>query len=393
MLGQEGIAVMSAVDVAASLGEVREREFSIVQECTYLNGASQGPWPTRTVQVVREVVEACQVPHLPRMTTLPPYEQIARERLARLMGADPCDIVFTSNTTHGMNIAVQGIAWREGDNIVLPQREFPSLSYTMLNLRERDVEVRFVPFLGAGPSVNELLEYVDSRTRAVACSAIMWDTGYRADLETLGARCAEKGCLLIVDGIQRVGAGQLDVKAARVSTLATHGYKWMLAGFGVAALYVAPEAVDRIAPTFVGSQSVDTTPDTFDGQLNWKPGAARYQAGGGNRIGWAALATSLGLIEEIGIATIEERNRTLAERLYDGLTRKESVELVSSPDPAHRAQIIAFTLGSKERDAAMVKELEDQGIIVALRPLGLRASPNFYNTEAEIDRLLAALPN
>lgn len=387
------MAIMSAVNVAASLREVREREFPIVRECTYLNGASQGPWPMRTMRAVQEVVEACQVPHLPKATALPSYEQIARERLARLIGAEPGDIVFTSNTTHGMNIAVQGIAWREGDNIVLPRREFPSLSYAMLHLKERGVEVRFVPFPGAGPSVDAIMAHVDSRTRAVACSAIMWDTGYRADLETLGARCAARGCLLIVDGIQLVGAGQLDVKAARVSTLATHGYKWLLAGFGVGALYVAPEAAEQISPTFIGSQSVDAPPDTFDGTLNWKPGAARYQAGGGNRIGWAALATSLGLIEEVGIAAIEERDRMLAEYLYAGLTRKESVEIVSSPDPAHRSQIIAFTLGSKERDAAMVKELEEQGIIVALRPLGLRASPNFYNTEEEVDRLLAALPD
>ncbi len=387
------MVLMSAVNVAVSLREIREREFPIVRECTYLNGASQGPWPTRTVQAVREVVESCQVPHLKAATSLPPYEQIARERLARLMGADPGDIVFTSNTTHGMNIAVQGIAWRAGDNIVLPHREFPSLSYAMLHLKERGVEVRFAPFLGAGPSVDELMEHVDSRTRAVACSAIMWDTGYRADLESLGRRCVEKSCLLIVDGIQLVGAGQVDVKAARVSALATHGYKWLLSGFGVGALYVAPEVVDQISPTFIGSQSVDAVPDTFDGQLNWKPGAARYQAGGGNRIGWAALATSLGLIEEVGIDAIAERNRTLAEHLYAGLSRKESVEIVSSPDPAHRAQIIAFTLASKERDAAMVKELDEQGIIVALRPLGMRASPNFYNTEEEVNRLLTALPD
>jgi len=170
-------------------------------------------------------------------------------------------------------------------------------------------------------------------------------------------------------------------------------YKWLLSGFGVGALYVAPEVVDQISPTFIGSQSVDVVPDTFDGQLNWKPGAERYQAGGGNRIGWAALATSLGLIEEVGIDAIAERNRTLAEHLYAGLSRKESVEIVSSPDPAHRAQIIAFTLGSKERDAAMVKELDEQGIIVALRPLGMRASPNFYNTEEEVNCLLTALPD
>lgn len=384
---------MSAVDVAGTLSEVREREFPIVKEVTYLNGASQGPWPTRTMRAVQEVVAACQVPHTKRATALPPYEQIARERLARLIGAAPGDIVFTSNTTHGMNIAVQGIDWRAGDNIVLPQREFPSLSYAMLHLQDRGVEVRFVPFTGAGPSVEEIMARVDRRTRAVACSAIMWDTGYRADLETLGKRCADAGCLLIVDGIQLVGARQTDVRATRVSALATHGYKWLLSGFGVAALYVSPDAVDRISPTFVGSQSVDCPPDTFEAHLNWKPGAARYQAGGGNRIGWAALATSLGLIEEVGIETIQERGGALAEYLYAGLAKKESVEIVSSPDPAHRCAIVAFTLGSRERDAAMAKELEDQGIIVALRPLGLRASPNFYNTEEEVDRLLAALPN
>lgn len=384
---------MSAVNVAGSLREVREREFPIVRECTYLNGASQGPWPTRTMQAVQEVAAACQVPHLPKATSLPPYEQIARERFARLIGAEPTEIVFTSNTTHGMNIAVQGIAWREGDNIVVPQREFPSLSYTMFNLKERGVEVRFIPYQGAGPSVDEIMAHVDSRTRAVACSAIMWDTGYRADLETLGQRCAEKGCLLIVDGIQLIGAKQVDVKAARVSTMATHGYKWLLSGFGVGALYVAPEAMEQISPTFVGVSSVASSGDFFEGHLDWKPGAARYQAGGGNKIGVAALATSLGLIEEVGIAAIEERGRALGEYLYAGLQKKENVELVSSPDPAHRSAIICFTLGSKERDAAMVQELEAQGIIVALRPLGLRASPNFFNTEEEIDRLLAALPN
>lgn len=384
---------MGVVDVAGTLSEVREREFPIVKEVTYLNGASQGPWPTRTMQAVQEVVAACQVPHTKQATSLPPYEQMARERLARLIGAEPGDIVFTSNTTHGMNIAVQGIGWREGDNIVLPQREFPSLSYAMLHLQDRGVEVRFVPFTGAGPSVDEIMARVDGRTRAVACSAIMWDTGYRADLEALGARCADAGCLLVVDGIQWVGARQLDVKATRVSALATHGYKWLLSGFGIGVLYVSPDAVDRISPTFVGSQSIDCPPDTFEAHLTWKPGAARYQAGGVNRIGLAALATSLGLIEEVGIAAIEERGRALAEYLYAGLAKKESVEIVSSPDPAHRGAIISFTLGSRERDAAMAKELEDRGIVIALRPLGLRASPNFYNTEEEVDRLLAALPN
>lgn len=376
-----------------TLAAIREREFPIFREYTYLNTASQGPWPERTVRAVEEVAALARFPNTARARARPSPEPIARERLARIIGADPADVVFTPNTTTGLNICAQGIGWRPGDNVVVPAREFPSLAYTWFALTARGVEVRFVPVEGAGPSVDDIMARVDGRTRAVSCSAITWDTGYRADLEELGRRCAEAGALLILDGVQAVGARELDVRALRIAALATHGYKWTLAGFGVGALYVAPWALDQIRPTFIGSQAIAGDADTFEGHLTPQAGAARYRAGGANWTGLAALAASLGLLEEIGIAAIEARGRALAETLHAGLlARGDAVRVVSSPDPARRSAIIAFTLGDRERDAALVARLEEGGIIVALRPLGVRASPHFYNSEADIARLLDALP-
>lgn len=375
-----------------SLETAREQEFAVVHEYTYLNAASQGPWPHRTVRAVERAAALAQFPNTARARAEPPVEPLARSRLTRLLNAGEDDLVFTANTTHGANICAQGIAWRPGDNVVVPESEFPSLAYAWFHLRERGVEARFVPYSGAGPTVDELMAGTDARTRAVVCSAITWDTGYRADLETLGRRCAERGCLLIVDAIQVVGACQLDVRAARVSALVFHGYKWLLAGFGVGALYVAPDALDQIQPTFVGEQSVSGDPDRFEGHLHWRPGAARFVAGGANRLGQTALAASLSLIEDVGIATIEAHTRRLAELLYAGLQRKPGVRIVSSPDPARRSAIVTFTLGDRQRDAALVEALDAQGIIVALRPRGVRVSPHCYNTEAEIGRLLDALP-
>ena len=388
------MATVSTVE-RLSVDEAREREFPIVREYTYLNTASQGPWPDRTVRAVERAAALAQFPHGDKARAEPSPEPAARAGLARLIGADEADIVFTGNTTHGINICAQGIDWRPGDNVVVPQREFPSLAYTWFHLRERGVEVRFVPFEGAGPAVEQVMAATDGRTRAVSCSAITWDTGYRADLEELGRRCAERGCLLVLDGIQIVGAQRLDVKAARISALSTHGYKWLMCGFGIGALYVAPEAVDRIRPTFIGTQSIagEGVGDAFQGQLTWQAGAARYAAGGANRLGQAALAASLSLIEEVGIDAIEERGHALAELVYAGLRRKgDAVQLVSSPDPARRSAIVVFTLGARERDAALAKRLDGQGIIVALRPLGVRVSPHFYNTEDDVARLLDAIP-
>ena len=131
---------------------------------------------------------------------------------------------------------------------------------------------------------------------------------------------------------------------------------------------------------------------SFNASAEPRSGAARYGLGNSNRIGQTSLVSSLGLIEEIGIDTIEEQRRRLAETLCSELRRWGGVRLISPPDPARRSAIIVFTLGSLERDTALVQKLERMGIIVALRPLGVRVSPNFYNTEAEIGRLLDALP-
>lgn len=376
-----------------SLSHLRTTEFPIVQDYTYLNTASQGPWPNRTVQAVQNAAAAMQYVNTPRglPEKVPAVEQ-ARERLARLLHARPEDLVFTGNTTHGLNIVAQGIDWRAGDNCVVPVDDYPSLSYAWHHLQARGVEVRCVPWDGAGPSVETLMAAVDTRTRAVSCSAIKWDTGYRMDLETLGARCAARGVLLVVDAIQAVGAQPLDVQAARISALATHGYKWLMAGFGVGALYVAPEALEQIRPTFVGMQSVVNAGGAFTEHAPWQPNAQRYAAGGVNTIGLTALATSLGLIEEVGINTIAEHGSTLAALVTAGLRRKAGLRIVSTDDPAHRSAIVVFTCGSQQQDAALVQALAAQGIVVALRPLGVRVSPNFYNTEADVARLLDALP-
>jgi selenocysteine lyase/cysteine desulfurase len=239
--------------------------------------------------------------------------------------------------------------------------------------------------------VADIMAAVDSRTRAVSCSVIKWDTGYRIDLDDLGQRCAARGVLLVVDAIQAVGAQPLDVQATRVAALATHGYKWLLSGFGIGALYVAPEALDRIRPTFIGAQSVVPDHPSWDRPLIWQAGAQRYAAGGGNTLGLTALAASLGLIAELGIDTIAAHGRSLANLAYEGLRHHPGLHVVSHADPARRSAIVVFTSGSQVRDAHLAQTLAAQQIIVALRPLGVRISPHFYNTEADVATLLEAL--
>lgn len=370
----------------------REREFPLVADYAYLNAATQGPLPTTTCRALEQAAWRGQYPGLPEASTERVPAEAVRPRLARLLNCGANDLAFTPNTTYGLNICARGIDWRPGDNVVLPANEFPSVLRTWLQLRDTGVKVRLVPWDDHGPGVETLMGAVDARTRVVSCSAVAWDTGYQIDLEALGRRCEAAGCLLIVDGIQAIGAAEVDVRALRLSAVSFHGYKWLLAGFGCGALYVAPEAFDQIKPRFVGEQSFQDgiAPDNLDAP--WQPGARRFTAGGANALGLTALAASLDLIEGVGLSAIAAHNRALGQLLVDGLRRfAPHVRLVSPADAARRASIVVFTLGNAAQDEALVHRLAEQGIIVAFRRRGVRVSPHLYNTPAEIERLLGAL--
>ena len=374
----------------------REEELPVLRDHTYLNAAFHGPLPVCAIRALTRGVEELQFPGIARHRAMGEYgatlhaaETGVRERIARRIGADMSEIVLTSNTSQGMNICAQGLVCRPGDNVIIPADEFPSLTATWLNLRHKGIEVRIVPFSGAGPTTDEIMARVDERTRAVACSAIGWSTGWRADLEALGARCAARGVLLIVDGIQAVGVQQLDVKALRLSALAFHGYKWLMAGYGVGGLYVAPEALDRIAPTFISEGAIV---DEGPGEQDWQAGAQRYSLSNRDQPAFAALAASLEMQEAFGAREIATRSTALAEQLYAELSARGALRVVSASDPARRSAIIVFTTGNASGDAALVARLEQAKIMVSLRPLGVRVSPHFYNTEGDIARLLDALP-
>ncbi len=366
-------------------------EFPIVQRAAYLNTAAQGPWPVRTVAAMNANATRSQF-----LEGEPAGESRVfadtRQQLARLLNAQQSDFVFGPNTSYGLNVCTHGIDWRAGDNLVVPFNEFPSVQYALAHLPALGVEVRYVPWQGSGPTVDQLMAQTDARTRAIICSAIAWDTGYRMDLEALGARCAAAGVLSIVDGIHAVGAEPLDLAALRISALSFHGYKWLLAGFGCGVLYVAPGAIDQIRPTFIGPRGVAGSDMSTQADIEWLPGAQRFATGTGNQTSTWALNASLTLIEEIGLAGIAAHNHALADAIDTGIRRRlPEAHAWRSADTAHQSAIVVVTTGDARQDGALVDQLAAAGVVVALRPAGIRIAPHLFNTQNDVDRLLASL--
>jgi cysteine desulfurase / selenocysteine lyase len=228
---------------------------------------------------------------------------------------------------------------------------------------------------------------MDSRTRAVAMSTVVFATGFRNDLIALGKLCKERGIFFVVDGIQSLGALPFDVRAANVDFLACGSQKWLLGPPGSGFLYVRRELLDDLAPgAYVGTSSVVDAANFLDYNFTLQSTAERFLFGSQNFIGMIGLHECIALIQEIGIERIGQRVLALAGTAIAALHKRGY--RVSAPAPEQRSGIVIAEVDDPEAVSARLKAA---GIISIPRGRGVRFAPHFYNTEAEILRAVETL--
>ncbi len=309
-----------------------------------------------------------------------------RAAAAKLIGAGPDEIAFVKNTTHGVQIAAGGIRWEKGDNVVLPSIEFPANVYPWMGLWRRGVELRMVEPDEGLVTADMLTDVCDSRTRAVTVSQVQFSTGQRIDIGGLGDFCRNKGILLHVDGIQGMGALELDVRKSKIDFLSFGGHKWMMALPGVGIFYCRKELLDRIDVWNPGWTGVVNPRDFIDYDFTYRDSAERFEEGSPNLHGIFALGVSIDRILRLGTGTVEERIMSLTGVLVDGLV-KRGFRIKSPLEEGQRSGILCFDHESE--DAAVIFErLKAAGIICSLRENAVRLSPHMYNTEEECERVL-----
>ncbi|MDX9953759.1 MAG: aminotransferase class V-fold PLP-dependent enzyme [Anaerolineae bacterium] len=358
--------------------------FPVTENCVFLNNAAESPLNLRVRQRLDEyLLLASNAPH-----QKPSVRTAVRTELAGLVGSMPDEIALVTSTGVGVGIVAAGYPWRPGDNIVLPADEHWNNTFPWLALQERGVEVRLVPVdREQRVSPEAIAAQVDQRTRILATAAVRFNTGFRADLKALSAIAHAQGALLMVDGIQGLGVFPIHVQEDGIDILASAGFKWLLGLPGTGFLYVNAKAQEKIKPVLPGMFAAED--DTRE--LHYFPDARRYETGTIAYAFFHAWIAGLKLLQEVGIPQIHARVLALTDRIIAGL-RAKRISIASPVEKAsERSAIISFTLETREANQELYRKLTANGVIVAPRDGRLRVSPNFFNTEAEIDRFLDLL--
>lgn len=373
------------IDVAS----VRKREFPVSDRYLYFNHAGVSPIPARAAAAgsdwfARARDEGAARPRLWLETTAR-----ARERFARLIGAAPEEVAFVKNTSEGVSLVAAGFPWKEGDNLVLTDLEFPSNVYPWLRLRSRNVEVRTVPAREGRIRKEDLFEACDGKTRLIALSSVEFGHGFRNDLPGIGEFCQRNGIFFCVDAIQSLGVIPMDVRAYGIDALAADGHKWMLGPEGIGGFFLCRDVLEMIEPVELGWNSVENRFDFETIDFRLAPDARRFEPGTHNVAGIAAFDASLDLLLSTGVDRIWERVRALTEAAIEEALRA-GYEVLSSRQPEERSGIVTFRVPGAD-PVALWKAMLARNAVCSPRCGGIRVSPHFYNTPEEVAQFFRLL--
>lgn len=348
--------------------------FPILGETTYLINHSLGAMPAEAESCLAEYAHTWKTRGIRAWSegwwTMP---LTVGDQVGRIVGAPPGSVVMHQNVAVAEAIVLSCFS-PEGSRrrVVYEEANFPSVRYLYQAQRELEVVVC--------ENDEAIVEVLDERTLLVPISHVLFRTGEIQDVEAIIRRAHEVGAYVVLDAYQSAGVCPLDVTALGVDFAVGGSVKWLCGGPGNGWLYVRPDLVELLEPTYVGWQA-HARPFAFEPELEYAAGVARFLTGTPNVPALYAATAGYDAIEEVGVAAIRESSLRQTELLIE-LCDERGFEVLSPRESARRGGTVTVRVPDFE---AVHRELSERRVICDFRPeTGLRLGPHFFNTDDEL---------
>jgi len=371
-----------------NLSNIRTLFPYIKNDIIYFNHAATGPFSSLLVNAINKILKEKSESKIDDYNSFKDVAAETKSILASILNTVPERLAFTDNTSHGLNFLAQSIQWKKGDRILLNDIEFPANVYPFLNLKRIGVEVDFVKSDNGKVTAEMIIDAIKPGTRLISVSYVQFLSGYRIDLEKLGAYCRNNNIIFSVDAIQALGAVKLDVEKCNIDFLSCGTQKWLLGFQGLAFIYLNEKLQKKLIPINVGWLSVNNAWNLLDYQIDLKTTADVFQGGTINALGVYALNSSLKLFNEYNFDNVEKR---VIENSKYFLTKLASIGingLLLNCKESELAGIVTIKIPNPD---LVIKKLEQNKIICSLRENMIRFSPHFYNVFDDIDKAVDVL--
>jgi cysteine desulfurase family protein len=311
---------------------------------------------------------------------------------------DPFNIVFTSNATDSLNLAIKGIL-RSGDHVITTVIEHNSVLRPLYKLSKKKLSITFLNVDENGLiNIQNLKNSIKKNTKAVIINHASNVLGTIQDIAAIGEITRKKGIVFIVDAAQSAGVIPIDVVYNNIDLLAFPGHKGLLGPQGTGGLFIAPNIqLETLKEGGTGSNS-----DSLQ-QPDFLPD--RFESGTLNTPGIVGLYQGIQYIFDVGIENIRKKEEELTKYLLLELIKLPFIKIYGSKTSENRCAVISFNIEGMD-SSSLGYELNKRGIAVRTgyhcaplihKVLGttnsgtVRVSFGYFNTFDEIDSLIIAL--
>lgn len=362
-------------------------EFPILEHTTYLVSHSLGAMPRAAAERMRAYTDAWAERGVRAWAEgwwrLP---LSAGDRIARVIGAAPGSVAMHQNVSVAQALILSCFDLRGRRNkIVYDELNFPSVMYVYEAHRSQGARIEVVKSDdGIGVPLDRMLAAIDDETLLVPISHVIFKSGFVQDLQAITRRAHAVGALVVADLYQSAGTLPVDVGGWDVDFAVGGSVKWLCGGPGAGYLYVAPRLQGRLEPRVTG-WAAHARPFAFETEHAYAADISRFLHGTPAVPALYAAQAGAEVVGTIGVDAIRAKSqRQLALLLDLAQARGFAPRVPASPESRGGFAILDVPHGE-----AVTKELLRREILVDHRPgAGIRLSPHFYTTDAEIRHAL-----
>jgi selenocysteine lyase/cysteine desulfurase len=305
-------------------------------------------------------------------------EAVIRGNIARFINAPAENVAMVPNFSWALNGLVQSLKGTE--RVLLYKQDYPSV---LESFRINGFPIHWIDTAdGFTLPIDEINTAVaQGLVDMVVLSHVQYTSGYTLDIHGIGALCKANDVLFVVDTTQSIGAIPIDLSVLHADVLIASNYKWMNAAFGTGILYMSDSFLQKYPPVVAGNNSYRM----IDGKMQYIPGAQSYEPGHPNMFGLTILDAAIKHKLEMGVDKIMAHNNRLTRLLLDNIKHLSSI-LLGPLTMDNRCSIVIM-----RDEKGLSKTITDAGIVVTIRGGLVRISMHYYNTEADVQRLIDVL--
>lgn len=372
----------------------REEWFEF-ENATYLNVAGNGPMPKVSLRAAQAAIEWKKFPQRVPDEAYFDVPNRIRASVAALIGAKAEEIALTTGASTGMAAVAYGLSWKPGDEVITAKGEFPLQYTTWRPMEQREgLTLKVVAPSERFITAEDLIAALSAKTRLVSVSLTRFDDGSMVDAAKLSKACHAQGTLLLLDASQCCGAIPMKVDELGADFIVCAGYKWLLSPYGTGFFWARSEQTAKMRPGpfyWTAAEGASHFGSLVFSQPKMAAGARRWDAAEtASYFNLSAMAVSLEFVLRMKPETVAGHNRALMELMFERLPKDRCVP-ASPLDAARRGPYACFSARTPEKTAELYKKLQAGNVFVSLREGNLRVSPHVFNTERDIDRLIAVV--